>query len=120
MKCFEFDHNIYVLHVHGDALIVTMYIDDLVITSNNLDLILRLKRRLDNSFERIDLFIFHFFLGFQVLRLLGGLFLSHSKYAFYLLKHFKMDDYKPRATHFQLGVKLKKECESPKVNSTFY
>ena len=31
-KCCESNHGIYVLHFHGDTLIVALYVDDLVIT----------------------------------------------------------------------------------------
>ena len=43
-KCCEFDHSIYVLHVHGDTLIMELYVDDLVITRNNANLILDLNK----------------------------------------------------------------------------
>lgn len=68
----------------------------------------------------IDLHILHFFLGLQVLPLLDGLFISQYKYVLDPLKCFNMDDYKPCASSFQLGVKLTKECESPKVDVTLY
>lgn len=35
-KHCEYDHSLYVLHVHGNTLIVFVYVDDLVITGNNL------------------------------------------------------------------------------------
>jgi hypothetical protein len=99
-KHYEYDYNIYVLHVHGDTLILVFYVDDLFITSNNPDLILGLKRQLVDSFEMIDLSIFHLFIGIQVLPLLDGVFIFQSKYALDPLKHFKMDDYKSCATPF--------------------
>ena len=68
----------------------------------------------------IDLGILHFFLGLQVLPLLDGLFVSYSKYVMDLLKWFKMDECKACATPYHLGVKLTKDCESPKVNATLY
>ena len=49
-KHCESNHSIYVLHVNGDTMIVVVYVDDLVITSNNLDLILGLKRELIATF----------------------------------------------------------------------
>ena len=38
-KRCEYDHNLYVSRLQGDTLIVVVYVDDLVITGNNLDLI---------------------------------------------------------------------------------
>ena len=46
-KCYEYDHNIYVLHVDGDTLIVALYVDDLLISGNNVDLIMNLR----NNFQ---------------------------------------------------------------------
>ena len=62
----ESNHNIYVLHVHGDTLNVALYVDDLVITGNNVNLILDLKKRLDDNFEMTDLGILHLFPDIQV------------------------------------------------------
>ena len=55
-KHCEYDHSIYILHVHGDNLIMELYFDDLVITGNNVNLILGLKKQLAISiyFEMIQ------------------------------------------------------------------
>ena len=118
-KHYESNHNIYVLHVHGDTLIIAIYVDDLVITGNNLDLIVGLKRQLVETFEMIDLGLLHFFLGLQVLPMYNGFFLSQSKYVLDLLRRLNLDDYKLHSTPFQSGVKLTKECTSPKVDLPF-
>ena len=85
-KRYESDHNIYVLHVHDDTLIVALYVDDLVMTGNNVNLILGLKKQLANTFETTDLILFHFFLGIQVLQMDDDIFISQPKYALDLLK----------------------------------
>ena len=51
----EYDPNVYVLHVHGDTLIVASYVDDLHITQNNASLLLGLKNQLAYTFEMIDI-----------------------------------------------------------------
>ena len=66
-KHCQFDHNIYVFHVHNDTLIVALYVDDLVITGNNVDFILNLKKQLVYTFEMTKLGLFHFFLNIQIL-----------------------------------------------------
>ena len=106
--------------MYGNTLIVVVYVNDLVITRNNLDLILRLKRQLVATFEMTDRVILHYFLGLQVFTLSDGVFISQYKYAFIILKCFKMDDCKTCATPFQLGLKLNKECSYPKVDTTLY
>ena len=119
-KRCESNHSIYVLHADGNTLIVVVYVDDLVLTSNTVDLFSRLKHQLVDTFEMTYLGILHFFLGLQVLPLSDGLFVSQSKYLMDLLKRFKMDDYKACATPYQSGVKLTNDCEPPKVDATLY
>ena len=62
------------------------------------------------------------FWAFQIVQIHEGIFLSQPIYVMHLLKswlkQFKMDDYKPCATPFQLGFFLTKECDSPKVDAT--
>ena len=82
----EFDHSIYVLHVHDHTLIVELYVDDLDITENNANLILVLKKQLADTFEITNLGLLHFFLGIQILLMNDGVFLSKPKYTFYISK----------------------------------
>lgn len=101
-------------------LIVVFYVDDLVLTRNKPNLILRLKSQLADTFDMTDLGILHFFLGLQVLPLTDGLFISQSKNVLDLLNRSKMDNCKACAMPFQSGVKLTKDCESPQVDATLY
>ena len=117
-KHCEFDHSLYLLHTHGNTLIIVVYVDNHVITGNKNDLILRLKKQLVDSFDMTKLGIQHYFLGLQLLPLSDGLFISQSKYVMDILTHFKMVDRKPCATPFQSRVKLRKNCLTPKVDAT--
>ena len=69
------------MNTDGNTLIVSIYVDALVLIGNNVDLLFRLKCRLVDTFENTYLGILHFFLCIQVLSLLDGLFVSQSKYA---------------------------------------
>jgi len=69
LKHSEIDNNVYVLHRNEDTLIFIVYVDDILITGNYNDLILRLKKHLDDSFDMKDLGTLHYFLGLQVLPL---------------------------------------------------
>ena len=99
-KHCEYDHRIYVLHPEGSTLIVVVYVDDLVLTGTNYNMIFRLKHQLANTFEMKGFGILHFFLGLQVLPLSNGVFVYQSKNMMDLLKHFKMDDYKAFTTPY--------------------
>jgi hypothetical protein len=111
---------LYVHHTNGDTLIVVVYLDDLLITGNNKDLILRLKKQLADSFDMKDLGTLHFFGGLQLLPLCDVFFISQYKYVMDILTHFKMDDYNPCAIPFQSRVNLTKTCQTPKVDGTCY
>ena len=65
---------------------VEKLIDDLVITRNNVNIILGLKKQLVNNFEMIGIGILNLFLGIKVSQMDGGIFLSHPKYALDILK----------------------------------
>jgi hypothetical protein len=119
-KHYEFNHSIYVLHDNGDTLIVIIYLDDLVITGNNLDLTLKFKRCLVDTFDMTYLGLLHYFLGLQVLPLSDGLFFSHSKYVVDIFKFFKMDNCKPCATPSHTSINLIKYCQTPKGDATLY
>jgi hypothetical protein len=119
-KHCEYDHSLNVLHTHDDILIVVVYVDDLVITVSNIDLILRLKKQLVDTFDMSYLGLFHYFLDLQVLSLSHGLFLSQSKYVMDLLHYFKMSGYKSYATPFHFGFKMTKDCLNLKVDATLY
>jgi hypothetical protein len=114
----ESDHSIYVLHAHGDTLIVVVYVDDLVITRNKIDIILRFKEQLADTFDMTYLGLLHYFLSLQVLPLCNGLFLSQYKYVMYILNHFNMDNCNLCTIPFQYGFKMTKECLSPKVEAS--
>lgn len=90
LKHYQYDHILYVLHVNGKNLIVSIYVDDLVLTRNNLDLILGLERQLAKTFLMTNLGILHYFLGLQVFPLYDGVFISHSKYDLDILNIFKV------------------------------
>jgi hypothetical protein len=111
---------LYVLHTNGDTLIVVVYVDDLLITGNNTNLILRLKKQLVDSFDTTNLGTLHYFLGIQVLPLCDGFLISQYKYVMDILTHFKMVDCNPYATPFQSEVKLTKTYQTPPVDATLY
>jgi hypothetical protein len=78
------------------------------------------KTSLKKKFEMTDLGFLHYFLGLQVLQTNDGIFLSQSKYACDLLRHFHMDDCKLTPSPFQSAVKLTATYTSPEVDATLY
>jgi hypothetical protein len=89
-KHCESDHSLYVLHTNGNTFIVVVYVDDLIITGNNIDLILRLKKKFFYYFDMKYLGTLHYFLRLQFLPSCDGFFISQYKYAMDLFTCFKM------------------------------
>ena len=76
----EADPNLYKIVVEGKLLIIVLYVDDLILTSDAL-LIHSCKADLTKEFEMKDLGLLHYFLGLEIWQQKGGLFVSQGKYA---------------------------------------
>jgi hypothetical protein len=114
------DPNVYTKKVGSHLIILVLYVDDLILTGSDSKLLNHVKTNLKKKFEMTDLGFLHYFLGLQVLQTKEGIFLSQSKYACDLLRHFHMEDCKPTPSPFQSGVKLVATCTSPEVDATLY
>ena len=90
----EVDLNLYHIVVEGKLLIIVLYVDDLILTSDEL-LIHSCKEDLAKEFEMKDLGLLHYFLGLEIWQRKGGLFVSQGKYAWEILEKFHMQGYKP-------------------------
>eukprot|EP00253_Pinus_taeda_P031088 PITA_31088 len=114
------DNTIYTKKEGKSLIILVLYVDDLILTGSDPNLINHLKSSLNKKFEMTDLGHLHYFLGLQVLQSKEGIFLSQSKYACDLLCFVHMEDCKPAPSPFQSGVKLSVSCTSPEVDATLY
>ena len=76
----EADPKLYQIVVEGKLLIILLYVDDLILTGDEL-LILSCKEDLAKEFEMKDLGLLHYFLGLEIWQLSDGLFVSQGKYA---------------------------------------
>ena len=55
---------------------IVLYVDDLLITGNDEDLIQQTRKALSTEFEMIDLGLLHYCLGIEVRQKLGEIFVS--------------------------------------------
>ena len=70
------DNTVYTKKVGNSLIILVLYVDDLILTSSDLNLINHVKSDLKKKFEMIDLGHLHYFLGLQVLQSQEGFSLS--------------------------------------------
>lgn len=63
------EHTLYVKkHKHRNILIPSLYVNDLIITGNNRELILNSKKKMMQEFEMTDLRLLSYVLGMEVNR----------------------------------------------------
>eukprot|EP00253_Pinus_taeda_P020444 PITA_20444 len=72
------DNIIYTKKEGKSLIILVLYVDDLILTSSDPNLISHVKSNLKKKFEMTDLGHLHYFIGLQVLQSKEGIFLSQS------------------------------------------
>ena len=89
------------LFVHSKGSLFTailVYVDDMIITGNDLDCVASLKSVLDQRFGIKDLGPLKYFLGLEIARNKTGISLTQRKYALEVLKETGMTGCKPTQT----------------------
>ena len=69
------DYSLYVMHTDKGSVIVVIYVDDLIVTRDNVSAIGMLKKQLDLEFDMKDLGELCYFLGIKVVRTNDGIWL---------------------------------------------
>ncbi|GKA41826.1 ribonuclease H-like domain-containing protein [Tanacetum coccineum] len=109
------DHSLFVKNKDGLFLALLVSVDDIVITGNNNDEILKFKAFLNNKFKIKDLGELKFFLGLEVLKMKNGLCLNQRKYCIELLHECGLLACNPIATPMpENGVLSHKETDNDK------
>ena len=115
-----YEHALYVKVRKNDILFVTLYVDDLIFSENNLDMIEKFKMEMTKEFEMIDLDQMSYFLGLEVKQDESGIFVSQEAYAKEILKRFKIEDCNPVSTPVESGTKLSRYSENEEVDASVY
>eukprot|EP00253_Pinus_taeda_P025588 PITA_25588 len=89
--------NLYHIMVDGKALIIVLYVDDLILIGDE-QLIQSYKKDLAREFKMKHMDLMHYFLGVEVWQKYGEVFVSQGKYANEILKRFHMEKCKPMQT----------------------
>ncbi|GKB46560.1 ribonuclease H-like domain-containing protein, partial [Tanacetum coccineum] len=117
------DYSLFVKNDNGVILVLLVYVDDIVVTGNNIEEISKFKIFLASKFHIKDLGSLKYFLGIEVLENKHGLCLSQRKYCLELLSEYGLLACKPAATPMQQNVSLShKESDKDKrlINITAY
>ena len=72
---------LYIKHKSNDFLIVSLYVDDLLVTGNNEGLVEEFKQEMMQVFEMTDLGLMTYFLGMEIKQSQNEVFICQKKYA---------------------------------------
>ena len=112
----QYDPCVYVGSEGGKIIIVAIYVDDMMIFSNDVAWKKQLKKHLCSCFRMKDLGAAQHCLGIRIQRTKETIKLDQEIYIESILKRFNMDKCKPVAVPMNNSEKLTKE-ESPKSNN---
>lgn len=105
---------------YGNMLIVSLYVDDLLVTGSSEVQMKKFKAEMEINFEMSDLGEMHYFLGMEILQKSSGIFIFQQKYAIELLKKFKMENCRVVSTPLVANEKLTKEDDGELADPTCY
>ncbi|KAL6347481.1 hypothetical protein AAG906_026003 [Vitis piasezkii] len=114
------ESTLYVKTDDFQLLIVSLYVDDMLVIGNQLGLIQSFKDEMNKVFEMTNLGVMKFFLGMKVMQSHSGIFICQQKNAMDMLKKFKMQDCKPVSTPMTTNEKLSKDDGFDKIDEGLY
>jgi hypothetical protein len=104
----------------GKMLIASVYVDDLIYTGDDEEMISSFKCSMMQVFEMTDLGKMKFFLGIEVSQQGDGIFICQKKYALEILKRFGMIESHEVNSPIVPGSKLSKDADGVAVDESFY
>ncbi|KAG8476415.1 hypothetical protein CXB51_033365 [Gossypium anomalum] len=87
-------------------LIVSLYVDDLLVTEGDQAMLVDFKAKMQHKFEMSDLGRITYFLGIEVSQTQGGIFLSQKAFVSKILTKFSIQNCKATSTPIAIGEKL--------------
>ena len=111
---------LYVKNTNKHILIISVYVDDLLIAGNKEELVTEFKNNMKEMFEMNELGLLTYFLGMEINQFKQGYFLCQKSFIIKLLNKFAMEKCNSVSTLMILGQKLTKEDESPRTDGRIY
>ncbi|XP_022891649.1 uncharacterized protein LOC111406458 [Olea europaea var. sylvestris] len=118
-KC-PYEHVLYIKVNANEVLIVCLYVDDLIFTSNNPKTFEEFKRKMCCEFEMTDLGLMSYYLGIEVKQTEEGIFIVQENCAKEVLQKFNMSNCNPVNTPVECNIKLSRYDDGAKVDPTLF
>lgn len=114
------ESTLYIKVINDELIVVSLYVDDLLVTRSNAELVKQFKAHLMQAFEMTDLGEMTFLLGLEIQQLQQGIFIGQQKYAKEVLKKFNMKDCKSLCTPLAQNEKFSKDDGAEKADEGLY
>ncbi|RVW36460.1 Retrovirus-related Pol polyprotein from transposon TNT 1-94 [Vitis vinifera] len=115
-----YDSALFLRRTDKDTILLLLYVDDMIITGDDLSGIQELKDFLSQQFEMKDLGHLNYFLGLEITHSIDGLYITQAKYAFDLLSQAGLIDSKTVDTSVELNAHLTPSGGKPLSNPSLY
>ena len=111
-----YDSALFLHYTDKSTILLLLYINDMIITGDDLNGIQELKDFLSLQFEMKDFGHLNYFLGHGITHSIYGLYFTQAKYAFELLSQPRLTDSKTADTLVELNVHLTPSWGKPLSN----
>jgi Reverse transcriptase (RNA-dependent DNA polymerase)/Integrase core domain/GAG-pre-integrase domain len=116
----ELEHAVYKRSKGGDIILISVYVDDLLITGTSETEIAQFKLEMKEKFKMSDLGLLTYYLGIEVHQLGDVIVLSQENFAKRILKECRMEDCNSVQAPMEARLKLSKNSRSNPVDQTKY
>ena len=116
--CSKSDPSLFTYHHHGKTMVLLLYVDDILLTGSDTELLESLLHSLNSRFSMKDLGKPHYFLGIEIEAHSGGLFMHQKAYTEEILHMAAMSDCNPIPT--PLPQRLEQLDTSPFPEPTYF
>ena len=115
-----YDSALFLYCTNKETILLLLYVDDMIITSDDLSGIQELKDFLSQQFEMKDFRYLSYFLGLEITHSTDGLYITQAKYASKLLSRAGLIDSKTIDTSVELNMQLTPFGGKPLSNPSLY
>ena len=116
----HYDSSLFRSRTNKDTILLLMYVNDIIITGDDLSGIQELKDFLSQQFEMKDLGHLNYFLGLEITHSTDGLYITQAKYAYELLSRVGLTNSKTVDTLVELNAHLTPLGGKPLSNPSLY
>ena len=116
----HYDFALFLRRTNKDTILLLLYVDDMIITGDDLNGIQELKDFLSQQFEMKDLGHLSYFLGLEITHSTNGLYITQAKYASELLSRAGLTNSKTVDNPVEFNAHLTPTGGKPLSNPSLY